>query len=67
VECDGIVRRSRQGGGKDAPSGNDICCVDRDGIVREVVNSIEGGEVEEVWSNFVVRFEAVFKEVVEKV
>jgi hypothetical protein len=48
-------------------SGDDISCVNRDGIVREVVNSFEGGEVEEVWSNFVVRFEAVFKLVVEKV
>jgi hypothetical protein len=67
VECDGIVRRSRRGGGRDAPSGDDISCVNRDGIVREVVNSFEGGEVEEVWSNFVVRFEAVFKLVVEKV
>jgi hypothetical protein len=49
------------------PSGSDISCVNRDGVVREIVNSFEGGEVEKVWSNFVVRFEAVFEEVVEKV
>jgi hypothetical protein len=46
---------------------DDISCVNRDGIVREIVNSFEGGEVKEVWSNFMVRFEAVFKVVVEKV
>jgi hypothetical protein len=67
VEFDGIVTRSRRGDGRDAPSGDDISCVNRDGIVREIVNSFEGGEVLEVWSNFVVRFEAVFKVVVDKV
>jgi hypothetical protein len=67
VECGGIIRRGRRGGGRCAPSGGNISCVNRDGIVREIVNSFEGGEVEEVWSNFVVRFEAVSEVVVEKV
>jgi hypothetical protein len=67
VECDGIVRRGRRGGGRCAPSGGDISCVDRDGVVGEIVNSFEGGEVKKVWSNFLVRFEAVFEVVVEKV
>ena len=67
MECDGILSRGRQGGGRCAPSGGNISCVNRDGVVREIVNNFEGGEVEEVWSNFVVRFKATFKEVVEKV
>jgi hypothetical protein len=62
-----MVRRGRQGGGRCAPSGSNISCVNRDGVGRKIVNSFEGGEVEEVWSNFVVRFKAVFKVVVEKV
>jgi hypothetical protein len=61
-----MVRRGRRGG-RCAPSGGDISYVNRDGVIREIVNSFEGGEVEKVWSNFVVRFEAVFEVVVEKV
>ena len=61
MECNGIVRMSRQGDRGGLPSGSDISCVNRDGIVREIVDSFEGGEVEEVWSNFVVRFEAISK------
>jgi hypothetical protein len=41
VECDGTVGRSRCGGGRGAPSSSDISCVNRDGIIREIVNSFK--------------------------
>jgi hypothetical protein len=54
VECDGIVRLSRWGGRRGTPSGSDVSCVDRDGVVGEIVDSFEGGEVKNGWPNFVV-------------
>jgi hypothetical protein len=54
VECDGIVRLRRWGDRRGTPSGGDISCVHRGGVVKEIANSSEGDEVKNVWPNFVV-------------